>query len=46
MYQSGGLEGLARLLVGEFLRRQLAQLLIDQRQESLGGMLVALLDSR
>ena len=42
--QGGGLERLARLLVGELLRRQLAQLLVHQRQELLGGVRVAVLD--
>ena len=42
--QGGGLERLARLLLGQPLRRQLAQLVVDQRQELLGGVRVALLD--
>src|SRR5262249_41082652 len=40
----GGLEGLARLFVREFLRRELAQLLVDERQKLRGGAGVALLD--
>ena len=42
--QGRGLERLARLLLGQPLRRQLAQLVVDQRQELLGGGRVALLD--
>jgi hypothetical protein len=43
--QGGGLEGLARLLLGQLLRRQPAQLLVDQ-QQLVGGARVALLDGR
>ena len=42
--QGGGLERLARLLLGQLLGRQLAQLVVDQRQQLLGGVRVALLD--
>ena len=42
--QGRGLERLARLLLGQLARRQLAQLVVDQRQELLGGLRVALLD--
>jgi hypothetical protein len=42
--QGGCLERLARLLLRQLLRRQLAQLVVDQRQELLGGVRVALLD--
>ena len=42
--QGRGLERLARLLVGQLLRGQLAQLVVDQRQELLGGVRIALLD--
>ena len=42
--QGGGLERLARLLLGQLLGRQLAQLVVDERQELLGGVRVALLD--
>src|SRR5262245_19283893 len=42
--QSGRLEGLAWFLLGQLLGRQLAQLIVDQRQELLGGVGVALLD--
>src|SRR5262249_50163780 len=38
------LEGLPRLLVRQLLRRQLAELVVDQGQELLGGAGVALLD--
>ena len=37
MNQSGGLERLARLLLGQFRRRQRAQLVVDQRQQLFGG---------
>jgi hypothetical protein len=42
--QGGGLERLAGLLLGQLRRCQLAQLVIDQRQELLGGLGIALLD--
>ena len=42
--QGRGLERLAGLLLGQFLRRQLAQLVVDQRQKLLGGVGIALLD--
>ena len=35
--QGGGFERLPRLLVGHFLGRQLAQLVVDQRQELAGS---------
>ena len=44
--QGRGLERLAGLLLGQLLGRQLAQLVVDQRQELLGGVRVALLDGR
>ena len=44
--QGGGLEGLPRLLLGQLLRGQFAQLVVDQRQQLLGGLGVALLDRR
>jgi hypothetical protein len=44
MNQRRGLERLAGRLVGELLGRQLAQLVIDQRQELGGGVRVALFD--
>ena len=44
MNESGGLQGLARPFPGHLLRRQLAQFVINQRQELLGGVRVALLD--
>ena len=44
MNQSRGLEGLPGLLLGEFLRRQFPQLIIDKWQELLGGVRIALLD--
>ena len=46
MDQGRGLEGLARLLLGQPLGGQLAQLVVDQRQELLGGLRVAVLDGR
>jgi hypothetical protein len=45
MDQGRGLKRLAGLLPGELLGGELAQLIIDQRQEFLGGTRVALLDS-
>ena len=42
--QGGGLERLPRFLVGQLLGGQLAQLVIDQRQQLRGGVGVALLD--
>ncbi len=42
--QRGGLQRLPGILPGQSLRRQLAQLVVDQRQQLLGGLLVALLD--
>jgi hypothetical protein len=44
--QGGGFQGLARFFLGQAPGRQFAQLVIDQRQELLGGVLIALLDSR
>ena len=46
VYEGGGLEGLPRLFLREFLRGQFAQLVIDQRQESLGRPGIALFDRR
>ena len=42
--QRRGLERLAGLLLGHLCGGQLAQLVVDQRQELLGGVRVALLD--
>ena len=39
--QRGGVEGLARLFPIELLGRQLAQLVIHQRQELFGGLRIA-----
>ena len=44
--QGRGLERLAGLLLGQPLGGQLAQLVVDQRQELLGGLGVAVLDGR
>lgn len=44
--QGGSLQRLSRLLLRHPLRRQLAQLIIDQRQQLLGGTRVALFDGR
>src|SRR5262249_41315679 len=44
--QGGGLEGLARLLLGQPLGREPAQFVVDQRQELRGGGRIALLDGR
>ena len=46
MDQGRGLERLPGLLLGQPLRGQLAQLVVDQRQQLLGGLRVALLDGR
>ena len=46
MHQGGRLQRLAGLLLGQLLGRQLAQLVVDQRQELLGRLRVALLDGR
>jgi hypothetical protein len=42
--KGGRLERLAGLLLGQLLRRQPAQLVVDQRQQLLGGVRVALVD--
>ena len=42
--QGRGLECLTRPLLGQLLRRQLAQLVIDQGQKLVGGVRVALFD--
>ena len=42
--EGGGLERLAGPLAGQLLRRQLAQLVIDQRQELAGGVRIAVGD--
>jgi hypothetical protein len=44
MDQCGGLEGLPRCLHGELLGRELAQLLVDARQQLAGRVRVALRD--
>ena len=44
MHQGSGLEGVARRALGHFIRRQLAQFRIDQRQQLIGGLRVAALD--
>jgi len=43
--QGGGVERLPRLLAGQLRRGQPAQLVVDQRQQLLRGVRVALLDS-
>ncbi len=45
MNQSRGLDRLSRRLSSELLGRESSQLVIDQREELLGGSLVAVLDS-
>src|SRR6266567_3934264 len=45
MHQRCGLQRLARRLVSHLVRRQLAQLVIDQRQQFLGGLGIAGLGS-
>jgi hypothetical protein len=44
MHQGGGLERVTRRAVGHFIRRELAQFRIDQRQQLIGGLRVAVLD--
>jgi len=44
MHQRGRLQGLAGLFVGQLLGRQLAKFVVDQQQELIGGVRVALLD--
>src|SRR5262249_33193884 len=46
MHQCGRLERLAWLLLRESLCGELAQLVVDQRQELFGGMAVPLLNGR
>ena len=43
MNQRGSLEGLAWLLLGQFLRGQPAQGVVDEGQQLLGGVGIALL---
>ncbi len=44
--QGRGVERLPRRLPGQLVRRQPAQLLVDEREQLLGGLWVALLDRR
>jgi hypothetical protein len=44
--QGGGLERLSGLLLCQVLGGELAQLVVDERQELLGGLGIALLDGR
>jgi hypothetical protein len=44
MHQGGGLEGVTGRVVRHFIRRQLAQFCIDQRQQFIGGPGVTALD--
>jgi hypothetical protein len=44
MNESGGLKSLVGVLAGHFVRRQAAQLRVNQWQESLGGLAFAVLD--
>ena len=44
VHQRGGLKRLAGLFLRQFLRRQLAQLVVDDGQKLLGGVRVAVLD--
>jgi hypothetical protein len=41
--EGGRLQGLARLFLCKFLRRKLAQLVVNQRQKLVGGVRIALL---
>jgi hypothetical protein len=44
--QRRSLQCLARILLGKFLRRELPQFVVDERQKLLGGGRIALLDGR
>ena len=44
MDERGGLQRLVGRFIGHFRRRELAQLLIDQRQQSIGGLGIAVLN--
>jgi hypothetical protein len=44
MDERGRLKSLARFLLGQLLPRQLLQLVVDQRQQLLGGVRIAVLD--
>jgi hypothetical protein len=44
MHQRGGIQRLPWLLPGELLRGELAQLVVDQRQQLVGGVRIALVD--
>jgi len=44
MDESGGLEGLVGRFMSQLLRRQLPQLSVNQRQQLLGGVRIALVD--
>src|SRR5262245_229613 len=46
MYQRRGLQSLPRFLAGQLSRRQLPQLVIDQRQEFFGRLRISRLDLR
>src|SRR5437868_3337969 len=45
MHQCGGLQSLTRRLIRQLVRRQLAQLVVDQRQQFLGGFGIAVMGS-
>ena len=45
VHQGGGLQGLTRLFLGQLVRRQFAQFVVDERQELLGRVRLAALDS-
>jgi len=45
VHERGGLQGLSRRFVRHLVRRQSAQLLIDERQQFVGGRRIALFDS-
>jgi hypothetical protein len=44
VHERGGLKRLARLFLRQLLRCQLAQLIVDQRQQMLRGLRIAVLD--
>ena len=46
MHQGGGLESMTRRAVRHFIRRELTQFRIDQRQQFIGGLRVTVLNRR
>jgi hypothetical protein len=44
MHQSGWLKGMSGRFVGQFARRKLAQLLVNQRQQLIGRVILRIAD--